>query len=249
MKAMMHLMISDAARAVSTVILAALLAMVSLPAHAVELRVKVVVFGDSLTSGSQIGKESALAAKLQAKLEKLGYTNFVVEDMSLTNDSSSSAYQRVHKVAARHPDIVIVALGSDDAVKNIDPGAINQYVGMVVAYLLDKGIGVVVLGVDAPLSATDEYRTQLESVYSGLATHYKTAYVPNILDGILNNPQHTLADRYRPNGKGVDVMVENTYRLVAAYMDTVIRQKKAAATDSDGSFAPLPPAQPVPEMK
>lgn len=218
-------------------------------ARAGDTHVKLVVFGDSLTAGSQIGRESALAAKLQAKLEKMGYTNFSIEDMSVTGDSTAAAYQRVNRVAARYPDIVIVALGADDAVKNIDTAAINQYVGMAISYLTGKGIGVVLLGVDAPLSATEEYKSNLETVFANLASHYRTAFVPNILGDVLNNPKHTLADRYRPNGKGVDAMVERSHVLVAAYMDTVIRRKKAAITDSDGTFAPLPPAQPVPELK
>lgn len=213
-----------------------------------ERQVKIVVFGDSLTSGFQIGKGGSYAVRLQDKLEKIGFVDFSVVDMSVTGDSTSSAYSRVNSVIAARPDIVVVALGVDDAAKKIDPGAINQYIGLAIARLLEKGIGVVLLGVDAPPGQPDEYRQYIDSVYASLAKYYKTAFIPNILDGVIGNPEHNLADRYRPNGKGVDVMVENSYRTIGAYMKNVIEQKDAQGYVS-GPDAPLPPSQPVPELK
>lgn len=225
----------------------ALLLMAPAPAQADTL-VKIVVYGDSLTSGFQIGKEGAYAKRLQEKLERIGFKNFAVIDMSMAVESSAAAYQRVNYILAKQPDIAIVAIGADDAMKQVDTRAINQYVGITIATLLQNSIGVVLLGIDAPPAAPERYRAQLEQVYLNLARHYKTAFVPHALEGVAGVPGNNLADQYRPNGKGVDVMVENTYRTVGAYMNTVLERKKAFDSPL-GSGAALPPAQPVPEPK
>lgn len=214
-----------------------------------QTKVKVIVFGDSLTSGFQIGKEGAYAVRLKEKLEKAGFTDFDVIDMSVAGESTVSSYQRTSRVISRSPDIVIVALGADDAAKLGNPNAINQYVGMSIAALLEKGIGVVLLGVNAPPGATEDYKARLSGVYDNLGRYYKVAYIPGILNEVISRPDLNLADKYRPNGKGVDAIVEASYDTIGRYMNNVIEQKSALQSYGDETGAPLPAAQPVPEVK
>lgn len=191
-------------------------AFVFLPASAHAEMIRVAVFGDSLTSGYQLQPEDAYPAKLQRKLKEIGFSNFEVLNLASAGETTSGAVERVSSVLVRQPHIVVVELGGNDALRGINPDLIYRNLMSIVTRLRDNGVYVILMGVKAPASLGYDYGQHLDAVYEKVAGYNKIAFYPSALEGVIGQPELNLADGYHPNGKGVDVMVEGSYRLVDA---------------------------------
>jgi acyl-CoA thioesterase I len=183
--------------------------------------IRVVVFGDSLTSGFQLQPEQAFPAKLDRKLKEYGFTNVIVTNMSVPGETTAGGLERVDSVVALRPDVVVLELGANDALRGINTGVIYNNLSGILSKLVQVRAYVVFVGIKAPSNMGYSYSAQLEQGYRTLAEAYKTAFYPFALEGVLGHPDLNLADGYHPNGRGVDVMVDRIYPLV----DAGVRQR------------------------
>src|SRR5262249_48564609 len=115
-------------RALVAALVAALL--VISPAHAAE-RV-IVAFGDSLTAGLGVPPEESYPARLQARLRAEGYAYRVVNAGS-SGDTTAGGLRRVDWALKNKPDIVIVALGANDALRAQNLASVRQNLDAIVA--------------------------------------------------------------------------------------------------------------------
>lgn len=215
-------------------------------AHA-QGNLKVVVYGDGLTSGQQLQSNESYAVKLGYKLRAIGYTNVDVVNMSVPAQTTSSAVDDLPEVLAQRPDIVVVQLGNNEMLRNINTDVIYKNLGNIIGTLQQKGIYVVLIGIKAPESLGYAYVKQLELVYRRLVDFYRIAFYPHALEGISGNPDLTLADGYYPNGKAMDFMVENTYLMVDAGLRwkwSVLKDQGGLQDESREKIA-LPPPMPT----
>lgn len=177
---------------------------------------RIVIFGDSLTSGYQLQPEEAFPSKLERKLREIGYQNIEVLNMSISGETSTGGAERIHSVLAKKPDIVMVELGANDVRRGINPNIIYRNLADILGKLLHENIYVILVGVRAPPNMEYTYTKQVENVYDKLAEFYKVPFYPFVLEGIYEQPELNLADGFHPNAQGVTVMVENMYRMVDA---------------------------------
>lgn len=183
--------------------------------------ISIIVFGDSLTSGYQLQPDEAFSARLERKLKESGFTTVSVKNMSVAAETTAGGLERVHAVIAQRPDIVIVELGSNDALRGINPTVIYTNLTQTLQKLAEQHIYIILVGVKAPSNMGYSYGAQLEAVYQKSAEVYKTLYYPFALEGIVGRQDLNLADGYHPSAKGVGVMVNNMYPTV----DQAVRWK------------------------
>lgn len=178
----------------------------------------IVVFGDTLTSGYRLQPEEGFSGKLERKLLEVGHSHFTVVNKSLPETVTADALDSAGSVLDMRPDIVVLALGYNDAARGIDPGVIYRNLIGIIRKLMSSNepIYIVLVGVKAPAGATYSYSKQLETLYLQLADFYKLPFYPNLLEGVAGRQELNLADGVHPNAKGTDAMVENVYRLVDA---------------------------------
>ncbi len=215
--------------------------------------IRIIVYGDSLTSGYQIQAEEAYPTKLDRKLREMGYTDIEVANMSIAGETTAGGLERLSSLMVKQPDIVVLELGGNDVIRGIDPDLIYKNLLHIIARLLEDRVYVVLLGVKSPPNMGYAYSQQVDAIYQRLASFYNLAYYPFVLEGVYGVPELNLADGYHPNGKGVEVMVENTYRYVDAGLrwkwDTMryqqeFQRKWEIETMNAGS--PSAPSQPDP---
>lgn len=179
-------------------------------------KMRIVVLGDSLTSGFNLQPKDAFPAKLQQKLEALGYKNVEAINMGLDGETTGGGVDRINAVLEKKPDVVVVALGNNDMRRGISPAVINRNLGTMIGTLTRENIYVVLAGMKASPNVELSYAQQIDAIYPSLAAHYKVPLYPFLLEGVYEKPEYNLADGYNPNTQGVDIMVENLYRLVDA---------------------------------
>ena len=222
---------------------AALSVCVCASSHAQD-KMRIVVYGDGITAGSQVRLGEAYYSRLYHKLKDIGYDNVDVFNMSVDGQSTSRSVEMLDEVLAKQPDIVVVQLGSSDMLRGVNTDLIYRNLTDIISKLQQHRVYVILIGVKAPEGMGYTYGRQIEAVFERLVTFFRVPFYRDALEGIVGNPDLTLADGFHPNGKGIDLIVERTYLTV----DAMLRARWRMLNDQRGYQPPtdeaLPPAMP-----
>lgn len=179
---------------------------INAPAMGADL--KLVVLGDSLSAGYQLGPEDGFPEQLQRALEARGHAIEVV-NAGVSGDTSTGGLARLDWSLGEGTDAVIVELGANDALRGILPDITRKNITAIVSTLRDRGIEVLVAGMLAPRNLGEEYAKAFDPIYKDVASAHDAVLYPFFLEGVALNPDLNLADGMHPNADGVAVMVEN----------------------------------------
>ena len=164
----------------------------------------IVAFGDSLVLGvgSTAGNDfvSVLSRNIGLPIENLG----------VSGNTTAQGLDRINDVLERDPDIVLLLLGGNDYLRQIPREMIRQNLGSIIIKLHEAGSIVVLLGVRGGV-----LRDNLREDFENLAREYNTAYVPNVLDGLIGKPEF-MYDGIHPNDRG--------YALIAEKIDPILEE-------------------------
>ena len=194
------------ARIKRLLILIFLAALCALPVAARE-PLKILAFGTSLTQGLGLPPGTEYPAVLQAKLKQAGI-NATVVNAGVSGDTSSDGLSRLDWSLADHPDAVILEVGSNDALRGIDPSLTEKNLNAILGKLKAAHLPVLLLGMKAPRNLGPEYAAAFDPIYPQLAQKYGTLFYPFVLDGVALNPKLNQADGMHPNPAGVQVIVQ-----------------------------------------
>ncbi|MCF6290434.1 MAG: GDSL-type esterase/lipase family protein [Desulfobacterales bacterium] len=155
----------------------------------------IVCFGDSLTHGTGAPEGRDYPGQL-AKL-----INRPVINAGIPGDTTATALARLERdVLTRKPGIVLITLGGNDLKNGALRGATFARLKKIVTAIQDQGGLVVVGGIRIPFLDRG-----YGSGYRELAREVGAVLVPDVLDGIINNPK-LMSDRIHPNGDGYAIM-------------------------------------------
>ena len=175
---------------------------------------RVVVFGDSITSGYQLQEQDAFAARLKKRIHAAGYDKVEVLNLGNIGATTASATTEVQKLGDYTPDVIIIELGFNDAKRGVIASAVKFNLNTIIDAAKKTGSYVILAGVEPPATVSDEYRAEFAEIFTSLATSHSVALYPNILEGISSDPSFTLADGMHPNTIGVEHMVDTIFPAV-----------------------------------
>jgi acyl-CoA thioesterase-1 len=176
------------------------------PAQSAEL--KLVVLGDSLVAGFQLGPGEGFPEQLQKSLAEKGHSVEVV-NAGVSGDTSTGGLSRLDWSVAPDTDAVIVELGANDALRGISPDVTRKNIEEITRRLRERGIEVLLAGMLAPRNLGPEYAEAFDPIYAEVAETHGALLYPFFLEGVALDPDLNLADGMHPNAKGVAVIVEN----------------------------------------
>jgi len=176
------------------------------------------MLGDSLTAGYGLKPEQAIPVRLQAALKAEG-RDVTVLNHGVSGDTSAGGLDRVDWMLADKPDIVMVELGANDALRAIDPATTERNLDAILAKLKDAKVTVWLIGMMAPRNLGPEYVKAFDGLYSRLAGKYQVPLYPFILDGVAQDATLNQADGMHPNPEGVEVVVKHLLPFVNRNLD------------------------------
>lgn len=196
--------------------------------HAQSVPVKLAILGDSLTAGYGVKPDEAVPARLEAALKKQG-RNVTVINHGVSGDTTAGGLERIDWMLGDKPDIVLVELGANDALRGLDPAATEKNLDTIVARLKAAGVTVWLAGMLAPRNYGAEYAKQFDGLYGRVAERHGVPLYPFFLDGVAQDPALNQADGIHPNPKGVDVVVERLLPFVTKNLDTYAASVRSPA--------------------
>jgi len=178
-------------------------------------RVPVILdFGDSLTAGYGVPAGQAFPARLQAWLHDRGIAARVV-NAGVSGDTTAGGLARLDWALADKPDLVILALGANDALRGIEPSTVRDNLDKMIGKVESTGAKVLLLGMLAPPNWGEEYKRAFDQIFPELADLHHLPLYPFFLEGVAMNPELNQPDGLHPNEKGVAVLVDRIAPVVA----------------------------------
>jgi acyl-CoA thioesterase-1 len=179
---------------------------------------RIAILGDSLAAGYGVKPAEAIPARLQAALKQEG-RNVEILNHGVSGDTSAGGLDRIDWMMADKPDIVMVELGGNDALRAIDPATTERNLDAIVAKLKGAKVTVWLVGMLAPRNLGPQYAQSFDGIYKRIADKHGLPLYPFILEGVAQDPALNQADGIHPNPKGVDVVVKNLLPFVNSNLE------------------------------
>ena len=185
----------------------------------------VVFLGDSLTAGYQLPEEQAWPALLAERLAEEGLP-FRAVNAGVSGDTSAGGLARLDWVLRAEPDVVVVELGANDALRGQDLASTEANLRRIVERLREEGAAVLLVGLQIPPNYGPDYAQRFTALFPRLAEEQGVPLVPFLLEGVGGEAALNLADGIHPNATGHEIVAET----VAPYLRPLV-EEAAAATE------------------
>lgn len=178
----------------------------------------IIVMGDSITAGLGVQLEEAYPALLEARLRAEGHAVRVVNS-GVSGETTAGGQRRADFIARQKGDIVIVALGGNDALRGIDPAAALAQLESIINTLAQSGARVVLAGMYAPHNLGSAYVGSFDAMYPVLAKKYSLPLIPFLLEGVALDPVLNQPDGIHPTPAGQRIIMEqNIYPVIVGLL-------------------------------
>jgi acyl-CoA thioesterase I len=175
---------------------------------------KVVAFGDSLTAGFGLAEKEAYPFLLQQKLNADGY-DYEVINAGVSGETSAGGLERIDWVLEQENiEILILELGANDLLRGLPVKRMKDNLAKMIKKAQAKKVKVLLCGMLAPPSAGAEYERDYTNAFPDLATEYKTAFLPFLLENVALKKELNQGDGIHPNAQGEIIMTENIYKAL-----------------------------------
>ena len=179
-----------------------------------------MALGDSLTAGLGLLEMQAYPALLQRKIDDEGY-NFTVVNSGVSGDTSAAGLQRLDWALDGDVKILILELGANDGLRGLPPAEMKKNLASIIERSQERGISVLLLGMEAPPNFGNEYTVSFREVYRDLAWQYRVAFVPFMLDKVAGHADLNQRDGIHPNVEGTRIVADTIWNKLKPMLDTV----------------------------
>jgi acyl-CoA thioesterase-1 len=182
---------------------------------------KIVAFGDSLTSGHRLPKADAYPAVLERSLRESGLP-FTVINHGLSSDTTAGALRRLDAALAERPQILILAFGANDGLRGVPVKQVRGNLEKIIEKAQDEDVKVLLVGMEALPIYGWQYTVDFHHVFPELAEKYDVPLVPFMLDGVLGNPDLMSPDGIHPNAAGARLIAGNIWTALRPLAQSLV---------------------------
>jgi acyl-CoA thioesterase-1 len=199
----------------------------------------VVFLGDSLTEGYGVSLAEAYPALLARELARRGRP-IRARNAGRSGDTVAQGGARLAAVLRERPDVVVVALGINDALRGASAEEAERELRRIVAAARAAGARVLLVGTRPPPALATPQARLFSGIYARVASDERLAFVPDLLAGASGTPGLMLPDGLHPSAAGQRRMAETVrpvLELVLAELSAV-RPTPPPVTRAPPSFIP-----------
>ncbi|OZI61022.1 arylesterase [Bordetella genomosp. 11] len=198
---------------------AAALALLATAAHAQtataaagsSARKTILVVGDSLSAEYGIARGTGWVPLLGRRLaqEQPAWT---VINASISGDTTSGGLTRLPALLRQHhPAIVILELGSNDALRGLPLSMTQQNLTAMARQARQAGAAVLLVGMQIPPNYGRAYTEQFRELFEKVAQAENARLVPFLMEGIATDRDLFQPDGLHPNERGQPKLLDNVW--------------------------------------
>ena len=195
--------------------------------------ITILALGDSLTEGLGVDKNDNYPAQLEDRLQAMGYKNTEVINSGLSGETSTGLVNRLDWVLQTKPDVTILTIGANDAIRGIDVATIEANIRTAVKRLQDNGSVVILGGMSIYDNLGSDYVAAFSDIYPRVAKDMNVTLIPFFLEGVGGDAELNQADAIHPTKEGYTIIVnDNILPILEPKLDEL---KELKTTDPENT--------------
>ncbi|PUA18520.1 arylesterase [Glaciimonas sp. PCH181] len=171
----------------------------------------ILVLGDSLSAEYGLARGTGWVALLQQRLQTQ-HSDITVTNASISGETTSGGNTRLPALLKQRPNIVIIELGANDALRGLQLKATESNLRTMIAAAQKAHAKVLLVGMRIPPNYGRDYTEKFFGLYSTVAQQTKVALVPFLLEDIANKSALFQADRIHPIAEAHPTMLNNVWQ-------------------------------------
>jgi acyl-CoA thioesterase-1 len=155
----------------------------------------VLVLGDSLSAEYGLARGTGWVALLDQRLQQKKISASII-NASISGETTSGGKARLETLLKKYqPDIVIIELGGNDALRGLALSASEKNFRDMIAMAYAAKAKVILIGMQIPPNYGRDYTEQFFSIYARVAKDTRSSLVPFLMEGVADKPEMFQADR------------------------------------------------------
>ena len=176
-------------------------------------RPAIVCFGDSLTAGYGTDPGQSYPDYMQALLDSKGYAYHVV-NQGISGNTSKDGLERIDRVTALHPALVVVEFGGNDGLRGLPLEQTQKNIAGIVDDLQQSGTKVALAGITLPPDYGPDYIAKFNAMYTALARQYHVPLLPFLLQNVYGVSGSMQDDSTHATAQGNKQVAVNVEKLI-----------------------------------
>lgn len=162
---------------------------------------RVVVLGDSIAAGLGLAEADAFPAVVEERLREAGLPVEVI-NAGVSGDTSAGGLRRIDWILRQEPDVVVVELGANDALRGQPLESTEDNLRQIVSRCRAAGARVVLTGMDVPTNYGPDYAGAFSAMYERVAGDEGVVLVPGFMREVGLDPKLMQPDGLHPTAEG-----------------------------------------------
>ena len=184
-------------------------------------KLRIAILGDSLTAGLGLLSQESYPSILQEMFEAEGYAEVDINNAGLSGDTTAGGLRRVEQVLSGNVEILVVALGGNDALRGLTVAQTYENLNGIVEAAQNASSDVLLVGMQAPTNLGEDYQLSFRALYGKLARDHGryVKFIPFLLEGVAGQPELNQQDGIHPNAQGARKIAELLYPKLRDMVD------------------------------
>jgi acyl-CoA thioesterase-1 len=179
---------------------------------------KIVILGDSLTAGLGLDRQQSFPSLLQERLDREGHVYEVV-NAGVSGDTSAGGLRRLDWALEGNVRVLIVELGANDGLRGLPVREMKKNLGAIIARAQERGIEVILAGMEAPPNYGQKYTDEFRQAYRDLASEHQVPLIPFLLEGVAGLRDMNQGDGIHPNPEGARIVESTVWRALEPMLE------------------------------
>lgn len=194
---------------------------------------RVLVLGDSIAAEYGLTRGSGWVTLLADKAgDRASFIN-----ASISGETTAGGRSRLPGLLAElRPDIVIIELGANDALRGLQLAASEENLDAMVSAARASDAQVLVLGMQVPPNYGRRYTERFAGIFETVAQRHDAVLVPFLLEKIAEGLDYFQADRIHPNESAQPLIALTVWPVLESMLEgggTAAGKPATGARDRD----------------
>ena len=175
----------------------------------------ILVVGDSLSAEYGLQRGSGWVELLARRLQATGQ-DYQIRNSSISGDTTSGGIARLPAALERYkPEIVILELGSNDALRGLSLDMTKNNLSRMVDMSQQAGARTLLVGMQIPPNYGRKYAERFQALFAEIAEQHHSGLVPFLLQGMATDKSLFQSDGIHPNEQAQAHIEANVWQYLA----------------------------------
>ena len=178
----------------------------------------ILIYGDSISAGYGMEKESQWSESLKTLLSDKGF-KISVYNRSISGETTGGGLTRISRILDElKPTFLLLELGGNDALRGYPPKKIYENLNKMIEASKERGIDVFLMQIRILPNYGKRYQTQFESIYPTLSQEKEVILLPFMLNDIALKEELMLSDGIHPNKDAQPLIAEIVFNSLKPHL-------------------------------